>query len=216
MPATVTVNSMTVVHADSGGLVTLAPDVCKTPSPGGPVPIPYVNIAKSQDTAQGSQSVKCDGNPVMVQGSVFSQSSGDEPGSAGGVASSVTKGKAEFINFSFDVMFDGKPVARLGDMMLGNKGSCVNTPPAPEVQPPAAPAVIVNQQEKRQLEDITVRLVDPQGEPVKDAQVIIKAFDGTKTEQKTDGNGEVRVQQIIGGPCRIYFPDEKYQLDIKE
>ncbi|HET6149105.1 MAG TPA: DUF4150 domain-containing protein [Polyangia bacterium] len=136
MPATVNVNMRTVVHASSSGVATAFPDVCKTPSPAGPIPIPYPNIAQSSDTAQGSQTVKCDGNPIMIQGSNFATSTGDEAGSAGGVASNLTKGKAEFVLYSFDVKVDGKSVPRLGDIMVQNKGSAPNTPPFPEVQPP--------------------------------------------------------------------------------
>lgn len=137
MGATVNVNNRTVVHKDSGGVASAFPDVCKTPSPGGPVPIPYPNVAKSADTSQGSSTVEMDGNPVMLKGSVFSTSTGDEAGTAGGgVASNTTKGKAEFVNYSFDVIVEGKNVARLGDMMLQNKQSSPNTPPFPEVQPP--------------------------------------------------------------------------------
>ncbi len=55
MPATVNVNSRTVVHAASDGVATAFPDVCKTPSPAGPVPIPYPNVAMSADTAQGAR-----------------------------------------------------------------------------------------------------------------------------------------------------------------
>jgi uncharacterized Zn-binding protein involved in type VI secretion len=136
MPATVNVNMRTVVHASSSGIATAFPDVCKTPSPAGPIPIPYPNIAQSSDTAQGSSTVKVDGNPIMIQGSNFSTSTGDEAGSAGGVVSSLTKGKAEFVLYSFDVKVDGKSVPRLGDIMVQNKGSAPNTPPFPEVQPP--------------------------------------------------------------------------------
>lgn len=137
MPATMNVNNRTVVHKDSNGVATAFPDVCKTPSPGGPVPIPYPNVALSKDTAKGSKSVKIDGNPVMLKGSNFSTSTGDEGGTAGGgVVSGKTKGTAEFINYSFDVKIEGKNVPRLGDMMLQNKGSAANTPPMPEVQPP--------------------------------------------------------------------------------
>lgn len=136
MPATVKVNFRTVVHADSVGVSTAFPDVCKTPSPAGPVPIPYPNVAMSADTAQGSKDVKMDGNPIMLQGSNFSKSTGDEAGSAGGgVVSSCIKGKAEFSSFSFDVMVEGKPVPRMADMMLQNKGGSPNTPPTAEVQP---------------------------------------------------------------------------------
>jgi Domain of unknown function (DUF4150) len=134
MGVTVGVNSLTVVHADSGGITTAFPDVCKTPTPAGPVPLPYPNVAKSSDTASGTSTVKCDGNPTCVKDSNFSTSTGDEAGSAGGgVVSSKIKGKAEFVNFSFDVTFEGKNVARALDLMLHNDK---NTPPFPLVQGP--------------------------------------------------------------------------------
>ncbi len=137
MPATVVVNFRTVVHQNSSGVATAFPDVCKTPSPAGPIPIPYPNIAQSTDTAQGSKKVQADGCSVMLQGSNFSQSTGDEAGSAGGVASNCIKGKAEFIMYSFDVQIEGKSVPRMADLMLQNKQSAPNTPPFPEMQPPA-------------------------------------------------------------------------------
>ncbi len=135
MPVTVSVNFMSVVHASSNGMSMAFPDVCQTPSAAGPIPIPYPNIAKSSDTAQGASTVKCDGNPVCVKDSNFSMSTGDEAGSAGGgVASGKIKGKAEFVNHSFDVKFDGKAVPRAMDLMLHNDK---NTPPFPLIQPPA-------------------------------------------------------------------------------
>ena len=133
MPATVSVNFLTVVHATSNGITTCFPDVCKTPTPAGPVPIPYPNIAMSSDTSKGTTSVKCDGNPTCVKDSNFMISTGDEPGSALGVVSNKVKGKAEFVNFSFDVKFEGKNVARAMDLMLHNDK---NTPPFPVIQPP--------------------------------------------------------------------------------
>lgn len=153
MGATVNVNFRTVVHAGSGGIAMAFPDVCKTPSPAGPIPIPYPNIAKSGDTAKGSKKVKVDGNPIMLDGSNFSTSTGDEAGSAGGgVVSNTTKGKAEFILYSFDVKVEGKGVPRLGDMMLQNKMSSPNTPPMPEVQ---APLVVVPVPETDQEVNLT-------------------------------------------------------------
>jgi hypothetical protein len=101
MANTVGVNKMSVVTKDSGGISTAFPDVCKTPGPGGPIPIPYPNIAKSSDTAQGSKTVAVEGNPVCLKDSNFSTSTGDEAGTAGGgVVSGKTKGKAEFANYS--------------------------------------------------------------------------------------------------------------------
>ncbi|MBJ6763672.1 DUF4150 domain-containing protein [Myxococcaceae bacterium JPH2] len=133
MANTVGVNKMSVVTKDSNGVTVAFPDVCKTPTPGGPVPIPYPNVAKSSDTDKGAKNVSVEGNPVCVKDSNFSTSTGDEAGSAGGVASGKTKGKAEFANFSFDVKFEGKNVARAMDLMLHNDK---NTPPAPLIQPP--------------------------------------------------------------------------------
>jgi hypothetical protein len=133
MGVTVGVNNLSVVHKSSSGISIAFPDVCKTPSPAGPIPIPYPNIAKSSDTAKGSKKVKIDGNPVCLKDSNFSTSMGDEAGSAGGVISGKTKGKAEFINFSFDVKIEGKNVPRAFDLMLHNDK---NTPPFPVLQGP--------------------------------------------------------------------------------
>lgn len=151
MGATVNVNMRTVVHKSSNGMFTAFPDVCKTPAPPAPpIPIPYPNIAQSTDTDKGTKKVKIDGNPANIDGSNFKLSTGDEAGSAGGgVVSSKTKGKAEWVMFSFDVKFEGKGAARLGDLMLGNKGGAPNTPPFPEMQPPlvAVPPVTKDDEE---------------------------------------------------------------------
>ncbi len=51
--ATVFANSRSIVHKGDGQVnVAAPPDVCKTPSPAGPVPIPYVNVAKTSDLAK--------------------------------------------------------------------------------------------------------------------------------------------------------------------
>jgi hypothetical protein len=134
MGVTVGVNNLSVVHKSSNGTTIAFPDVCKTPSPAGPIPIPYPNIALSSDTAKGTKKVKCDGNSTCVKDSNFKMSTGDEAGTAGGgVVSNKTKGKAEFVNFSFDVKFEGKNVTRAFDLMLHNDK---NTPPFPLLQPP--------------------------------------------------------------------------------
>jgi len=56
-----------------------SPDVCKTPSAPGPIPIPYPNIAKSSGTAKGTTKVKIDGKEVMTKASSYKKSTGDEP-----------------------------------------------------------------------------------------------------------------------------------------
>lgn len=155
MGVTVGVNNLSVVHKSSSGVTIAFPDVCKTPSPAGPIPIPYPNIAKSSDTAKGTKKVKCDGNPVCVKDSNFSMSTGDEAGSAGGgVASNKMKGKAEFVNFSFDVKFEGKNVARAFDLMLHNDK---NTPPFPVLQ---QPIITLLQDEDPEIGKLTVEWDD--------------------------------------------------------
>jgi hypothetical protein len=135
---TTLVNGRSPVTKNSNGTVLAAPDVCKTPSPAGPVPIPYPNFSKSADLAQGSSSVTIDGAPVCLKDSNFMVSTGNEAGAAGGVASSKVKGKAEPVMYSFDVKIEGKPVVRNLDLFLANDK---NTPPAPIMQ--AQPAIVM-------------------------------------------------------------------------
>jgi hypothetical protein len=108
MGSTVNSDKMAVVHKDSSGVSTIAPDVCNVPAPPAPpIPTPFPNIAQSSDTADRSTTVKADGNPVMTKGSSYSKSSGDEAGTLGGLASGQNMAKAEPILYSFTVMIDG-------------------------------------------------------------------------------------------------------------
>src|SRR5262245_60060514 len=97
------------------------PDVCKTPTPGGPVPIPYPNTGKSSDTSAGPTSVKNDGQMPMTKGAKYMMSAGDEAGSALGVMSNKIKGACEFMLYSFDVKYEGKGACRLGDSLFHNE-----------------------------------------------------------------------------------------------
>jgi len=128
MPVTININNLTLCHKGSNG-ITMAtiPDVCKTPSPGGPVPIPYPNIAMSSDLVQGTTTVKADGgNMCANKPSMFVKSTGDEAGTVGGVASGVFIKEATWITYSFDVKFEGKNACRLTDKMFHNKQNTVN------------------------------------------------------------------------------------------
>jgi hypothetical protein len=120
MGCTVFANSRGVSHAGSGGQSPIFPDVCKTPTPAGPVPIPYPNIGQASDTSSGPTTVTSDGQMPMTQDAKYSTSSGDEAGSAMGVISSKTKGVCEFMMYSFDIKFEGKNVCRLADPLFHN------------------------------------------------------------------------------------------------
>jgi len=129
MPVTIHVNGAanSLVHKGSNGIAMCTiPDVCKTPSPGGPVPIPYPNIAMSSSLAKGTKTIKVDGKKMAaVKGSEFSRSNGDEAGTAMGVKSSTNMKEATWILYSFDVKLDGKNACRLADKMQMNHGNTV-------------------------------------------------------------------------------------------
>ncbi|MCY1071181.1 DUF4150 domain-containing protein [Nannocystis sp. RBIL2] len=123
-----TANGKTILHkGDRLKHVAMAPDVCKTPSPGGPVPVPYPNVAKSSDLAKGTKSVTIEGTPAGIASSHIRTSSGDEAGTAGGgIISGKTKGTLKWLRFSLDVKFEGKGVVRHLDEGLHN-GNANNT-----------------------------------------------------------------------------------------
>jgi hypothetical protein len=125
MGQTTFANARGIAHKGSGGMSIAFPDVCKVPTPAGPIPIPFPNIARASDTSEGPDSVTCDGKMPMVKGAKYSKSMGDEAGTAGGVISGVNRDVAEFMLYSFDVKFEGKGVCRLGDMLFHNKKNIV-------------------------------------------------------------------------------------------
>ncbi len=124
MPVTVKVNGVanSLVHKGSNGIsVATIPDVCKTPSPGGPVPIPYPNISQSATLDKGTTTVKADGGMMIaIKGSEFSLSNGDNAGVVGGVKSSTFMKESTWILYSFDVKMDGKNACRLTDKKFQN------------------------------------------------------------------------------------------------
>lgn len=121
-------NGRSIVHKGDGKTnISAAPDVCKTPSPGGPVPVPYVNMASDSDLSEASKTVELEGNPVALKNSALSTSTGDEAGTAGGgLISSKTKGKMTWGTYSLDVKFEGKGVVRFMDVTQHN-GNTFNT-----------------------------------------------------------------------------------------
>ena len=122
MPVKVIVNDLTLAHKGSNGTGTATlPDMCKTPSPGGPVPLPYPNIVMSADLAKGTTTIKVDGgNMAANKGSELSRSTGDEAGTAGGVTSSTFIKEATWMLYSEDVFLEGKNACRLTDKLFMN------------------------------------------------------------------------------------------------
>jgi uncharacterized Zn-binding protein involved in type VI secretion len=102
------------------------PNVCKMPGPPAPfVPTPLPNIGRSADRLDdATETVKIEGKKVAIKGSFYmSQPSPDvaSQGTGGGLISSQTQGKTEFVApGSMDVKAEGKNIQLLGDAMTNN------------------------------------------------------------------------------------------------
>ncbi|MDN3384003.1 DUF4150 domain-containing protein [Pseudoalteromonas sp. APC 3358] len=126
----VLINGRTAVHQSSGGKLSTI-DICLTTVGPSVIPIPYPNMAAASDVASVAGSVKINGNGAANIKSNFSKSKGDKPGNKKGIISGTNDGKAEFIMGSFNVLIEGKPAVRQGDLMISNSK---NTPPMPLAQ----------------------------------------------------------------------------------
>ena len=124
---TVFANGRSILHAGDGNThIAAPPDACKVPTPGGPVPTPFVNSASDSMLSKGAKKTKIEGNPVAIADSEISTSSGDEPGTLGGLISSKFKGKLTWTGASTDVKVEGKGVCRFMDPTAQN-GNTFNT-----------------------------------------------------------------------------------------
>lgn len=128
MPSHITVNGLGLTYKGTIGLsIATIPDVCKTPSPGGPIPLPYPNIATQSTLKDGTTTVLAKGGKMIaIKGSQYGMSSGDEPGTVGGVKSNVFKKATDWITYSFDVKMDGKNACRHTDKKFHNDKNTVN------------------------------------------------------------------------------------------
>jgi hypothetical protein len=121
MGQSVEADGRSILHKGHGMSHTCAvPDVCKTPSPGGPVPLPYVNVAMDSDLTDGAETVQIEGNPAATVNAKISTSSGDEAGSVGGIISSKFKGTMTWTMGSLDVKAEGAGVVRFLDTAFHN------------------------------------------------------------------------------------------------
>lgn len=109
------------------GIAFAFPDVCLTPTPGGPVPVPYPNIAQLSAAQDIGTSVLLGpaGLSPLLQGSTVPTSNGDEAGTAGGVSSGTIMGPCEVTMGSATVLVGGRGVARFGDPTQQNNRNAV-------------------------------------------------------------------------------------------
>ena len=105
---------------------TAFPDVCKTPSPGGPIPIPYANLVDAQADS-GNEAARHQRKVIIERASKGSYrpasatqaaigSQGNEAGARKGAVNASTHGRTHFLMYSLDVKVEGAPVVLTNDM----------------------------------------------------------------------------------------------------
>ena len=126
-----------------GGICQAFPDTCKTPTPAGPVPIPYPNVAMlmQANPATCSLKVKVLNQPVVHKSTMIPMSTGDEAGSAGGVVSSMIKGPCQFKLSSLKVKVEGQAVI-YHTCMTGQNGTNANMPAGTQVAPSQTKVIV--------------------------------------------------------------------------
>jgi hypothetical protein len=116
-----------------GGMCLAVPDVCKTPSPTGPIPMPYPNTGMLNTAKQAVMTVLIENKEVVVEDSSLPSSNGDEPGTAGGVVSGVAGKDVTFKTYSSKVFVKGKKGVIL-TAVAGQNGTNPNAPAGTLVQ----------------------------------------------------------------------------------
>jgi hypothetical protein len=197
MGVTININGLSMCHESSGGIaVASLPNVCLKTVGSGVVPIPFSNLAKSSDLANGSKTVKADGgNSIAVKDCVFSTSTGDMPGDMKGVVSHTTSDEAKFISYSNNVKIEGKNACRLSDKMTMNKANtvCMGGLIQPTV-PPGAPPAPIDLEKGEYWIRMAHTYVD--GEPMKGAPFKVVLADGTVVNGNLDGSGKAEIKGL--------------------
>lgn len=100
------------------------PDVCLTPTPAGPVPIPYPNIGLGPTAAGFYPKVLMMCTPAHNMGTTVVMTNGDNAGVATGVASGTVMGPDRHLTAAFTCLVGGMPATRLTSVALQNNTNC--------------------------------------------------------------------------------------------
>ena len=102
------------------------PDVCLTPSPLGPVPVPYPNLAQLPMALPPTTSLRhlISMMPAHNLATLIPTSQGDTAGVQGGVLSGIMMGPARNTLGSTKVFTGGSPATRWMSPALQNQNNC--------------------------------------------------------------------------------------------
>ena len=106
------------------GLDTGFPDVCLTPTPAGPVPIPYPNIAAGPMGVPAAYNVLFQCTPAHNLSTTVVMTNGDNAGLATGVASATVMGPSRHVTGAFTTLVGGMPASRVTSVAIQNSTNC--------------------------------------------------------------------------------------------
>jgi hypothetical protein len=114
-----------------GGMNFAFPDVCNTPSPVGPIPIPYPNTAMlpTANPATACRKIFLSCMPAHNLRTQIPVSQGDNAGVAGGVVSGMVMGPCKHLMGCAGVIYEGAPVTKMTNP-TGQNGMSLNVPGA--------------------------------------------------------------------------------------
>jgi hypothetical protein len=110
-----------------GGMDMAFPDVCKTPTPAGPIPIPYPNMSMGMTSVPPCPTVFIGGTPAHNLLTMGTISNGDNVGVAGGVVSNMVMGPDRKLTGAFTILVGGMPATKMTSM-TGQNGMSLNIP----------------------------------------------------------------------------------------
>lgn len=102
-------------------VISIVPDVCKTPMGSAIPPVPYPVTAELKTAIGVANSVRANGKPVVVYDmSLVPTTQGDQAGAAKGIKSNTVGGKCYPLEKSSSVRAEGKLIVRHGDTFWMN------------------------------------------------------------------------------------------------
>lgn len=102
------------------GMDLAFPDVCLTPTPAGPIPIPYPNIAMGPTAIPSQVNTLFMCTPAHNLATTTPLTNGDNAGVAMGVASGMVMGPSRHVLPCITVLVGGVPATRLTSVSIQN------------------------------------------------------------------------------------------------
>ena len=116
---------MVFVNANGGGLAFAFPDVCNTPTPVGPVPIPYPNIAPLPTAIPSVFNVLIPCMPAHNMMTTVPMTNGDNGGVAMGLMSGTVMGPSSPNLGSTKLFLGTGPATRMTDVRRHNSTNSI-------------------------------------------------------------------------------------------